>query len=88
MTYKDVKALEAYMELLKVRDSLNLSDRQREIFDLRYHHGLSLLQISMKLNCSFSLVSKESMEIARKLKTISREDINGRKPDEKRVKKR
>jgi len=77
MTPKELKTLASYMEVLKVRDSLHLTDRQRAIFNLIYLHGYSLAQVYDSLQtdkdlkqyaCSESTIAHESSTIRRMLK--------------------
>lgn len=76
MTPKELKALASYMDVLRVRDSLHLTDRQRAVFNLVYIHGLSLSQVYWRFQtdkdlqqfaCSESTVAHESAAIRRML---------------------
>lgn len=79
MTPKELKALASYMDVLRVRDSLHLTDRQRAVFNLVYIHGLSLSQVYWRFQtdkdlqqfaCSESTVAHESAAIRRMLRYL------------------
>ena len=56
-----------YRTKVAVRDALGLTDRQREIYDLRVLRGWKLYDISAELDVSYSVACKESMEITAKI---------------------
>lgn len=64
---KDLSSISTMAELIELRDSLNLTDRQREIFMLRFNRGYSIIQISMELNMSDSTVKRELRRIGNKI---------------------
>lgn len=66
----DVKKLARYIDAVNVRDELNLTDRQKDVFNLLYLHGRSLLQIADSLNCSFSTIAHESSIIRKKMSSL------------------
>lgn len=79
MTPKELKALASYVEVLRVRDSLHLTDRQKAVFNLVYIHGLSLSQVYWRFQtdkdlqqfaCSESTVAHESAAIRRMLRYL------------------
>lgn len=67
MTPSELRWLASYEEVLRVRDALNLTDRQRDIFNLKYIHGDSNQQIADKLFLSYSTVSHELVQVRDKL---------------------
>lgn len=46
---KDVMSLPTVKELIELRDSLNLTDRQKEIFFLKYSRGFRNIDIANEL---------------------------------------
>lgn len=79
MTPKELKALASYMDVLRVRDSLHLTDRQRAVFNLVYLHGYSLTQVYMafqtekdfqRFACSESTIAHESAAIKKMLRFL------------------
>lgn len=70
MTPAQLRALARYCDVLRIRDTLNLTPRQRRVFDDRYLHDMSQVQIADDLNVSLSTVAHESIAINRKLKLL------------------
>lgn len=58
-------------EFYKVRDALNLTDRQREIFVLKYSRGWRYLDIADELEINQDTVGDEMKIIRGKLKEFS-----------------
>lgn len=57
------------------RDTLNLTDRQKDIFELRYSRGLSMRQIAEEIKYNYDLVREDMKDIREKLiAVISEED--------------
>lgn len=54
-------------DLHNLRNGLLLTDRQKEIFNLKFEHGLSLEEISCKVNVSYSTAAHESSTIGKKI---------------------
>ena len=52
MRLKELSKISTMDELIRLRDSLNLTDRQKEIFMLRFNRGFSIIQISIECNMS------------------------------------
>lgn len=57
-------------ELISLKDSLNLTERQEEIFMKRFNKGHSILELSMELNLSTSTINRELSKIAKKIEKI------------------
>lgn len=57
-------------ELISLKDSLNLTERQEEIFMKRFNKGHSIIELSMELNLSTSTINRELSKIAKKIKKI------------------
>lgn len=75
---KDVISLPTIKELIELRDSMNLTDRQKEIFFLKYSRGFRNIDIANELNppvCQ-DTVSEELKIIREKLSAIGRENID------------
>lgn len=60
-------------EFNEIKDSLNLTDRQREIFDMKYHRGLRNIDIAEELKPQVhqDTVASELKVIREKLKKFS-----------------
>lgn len=70
MTPSQIKWLATYADIVAVRDRLNLSPRQKEVFNLRYLHDNTLVKIADTLGCSLSTIAHESSVINSKLRRI------------------
>ena len=57
-------------ELISLKDSLNLTERQEEIFMKRFNKGHSIIELSMELNLSTSTINRELNKIAKKIEKI------------------
>lgn len=64
-----IPTMEAFLEL---RDKLNLTDRQREIFLLKYSRGWRNLDIATELEINQDTVSDEIKVIRKKLVAIEK----------------
>ena len=64
---KQAKRITTLSELENCRDSLNLTDRQKEIFMMRFHRGWSYVRISIEADISVSTVQSEMNIIREKL---------------------
>lgn len=67
MRLKELSKISTMDELIRLRDSLNLTDRQKEIFMLRFNRGFSIIQISIERNMSESTVYRELHKIGNKI---------------------
>ena len=67
MRLKELSKISAIKELVQLRDSLNLTDRQKEIFMLRFNRGFSIIQICIECNMSESTVYRELRKIGNKI---------------------
>lgn len=67
MRLKELSKISTMDELIRLRDSLNLTDRQKEIFMLRFNRGFSIIQISIERNMSESTVNRELRKIGNKI---------------------
>ncbi len=67
MRLKELSKISTMDELIRLRDSLNLTDRQKEIFMLRFNRGFSIIQISIERNMSESTVYRELRKIGNKI---------------------
>lgn len=67
MHLKELSKISTMDELIRLRDSLNLTDRQKEIFMLRFNRGFSIIQISIERNMSESTVYRELRKIGNKI---------------------
>lgn len=64
---KQAKQITTLAELEKCRDELNLTDRQKQIFMMRFHRGWSYVRISIEADISVSTVQSEMNIIRDKL---------------------
>lgn len=67
MRLKELSKVSTIKELIQLRDSLNLTDRQKEIFMLRFNRGFSIIQICIECNMSESTVYRELRKIGNKI---------------------
>lgn len=67
MRLKELSKISTMDELIRLRDSLNLTDRQKEIFMLRFNRGFSIIQICIECNMSESTVYRELRKIGNKI---------------------
>lgn len=70
MRLKELSKISTMDELIRLRDSLNLTDRQKEIFMLRFNRGFSIIQISIEQNMSESTVYRELRKIGSKIEKL------------------
>ncbi len=71
MEPKDVINLNTMEEFYELRDRLNLTDRQREIFYLKYSRGWRNIDIAAELDVSQDTVSDDLKIIRKKLVKIA-----------------
>ena len=71
MNPKDVIDVPTMSEFNHIKDSLNLTDRQKEIFDLKYHRGFRNIDIAEDLQIHQDTVGAELKVIREKLKKFS-----------------
>lgn len=67
MRLKELSKISTMDEIIRLRDSLNLTDRQKEIFMLRFNRGFSIIQICIECNMSESTVYRELRKIGNKI---------------------
>lgn len=70
MTQKEVYAIPTKDQLMELLESLNLSDRQREVFLLRFARKWTMIEIATELGYCVGTVKKDCRVIKRKLKCI------------------
>lgn len=68
-----IPTMEAFLAL---RDSLNLTDRQREIFVLKYSRGWRNIDIAMELEINQDTVGDELCRIRQKLVAVALDNQN------------
>lgn len=78
MNQKDVINIETMDEFNTLLNSLNLSDRQRQIFILRYSRKMAIVDIAEELEISKATVCEDSKVIRQKLAAIERESFKRR----------
>lgn len=71
MEPKELISIPTMEEFNRVKDALNLTDRQKEIFDLKYHRGWRYLDIAEELEIHSDTVASEIKVITEKLKYFS-----------------
>lgn len=79
MIKNELFKIKLYNDFIKLRDSLNLSKLQKEIFVLRFSEQLSVVQICMQLHISESKYYREMNKILDKVSGLQLEDILGNK---------
>lgn len=79
MDIRDVMKIPTMKEFYELRDKLNLTDRQRDIFYLKYSRGLRNIDIANELEppVNQDLVGDELKIIRAKLATIGNESMKG-----------
>jgi|GEM_PF-4159963 len=70
-----LKDIPTKADMIRIKDLLNLTDRQRTIFELKYERGLSFYQIADVLGMSYPRVSAESCAINKKLAYLKYDEI-------------
>lgn len=78
MLPSDVMKIPTMEQFLQLRDTLNLTDRQREIFFLKYSRGLRNIDIANELQPQVNqdTVGAEIKIIKEKLAVIGRENLD------------
>lgn len=71
MKPEDVISIPTMDEFNKIRDSLNLTDRQREIFFLKYSRGWRNIDIAEELKVNQDTISEDLRKIRTKLVAVS-----------------
>lgn len=71
MNEKDVIRIPTMEAFNNLRNSLNLTDRQRKIFDLRYSNGMYIIDIASELKVDKKTVQSELRIIKEKLKSVT-----------------
>lgn len=71
MEPKELISIPTMAEFNRVKDELNLTDRQREIFSLKYSRGLRHIDIAEELKIHQDTVTEEMRVIREKLKQYS-----------------
>lgn len=56
------------------RDSLNLTDRQRDIFELRYSRGLTIQAIADEIKYSYDIVRDDMKDITNKVIAVIKQE--------------
>lgn len=72
MEPKDLVSVPTMSEFYKIRDDLNLTDRQREVFVYKYSRGWRLLDIAEELKVHQDTISEDMKVIREKLKQYSK----------------
>ena len=67
MKRKDIQNISLLEDVLKVKESLNLTDRQKEIFDYYYIRGWYQQDIAEELSMTLRSVQREICRIQAKL---------------------
>lgn len=75
MTPKELMKIPMKSEFMAIRDMLNLTDRQRAIFSLKYGKGWTHISIGVELGINQDTVGTDVKDIEEKLAVIGRENI-------------
>lgn len=73
MEPKDVMRIPTMEEFNRIKDSLNLSDRQRKVFHLKYSKLWRIIDIAEELGIHPETVANDLKDIRMKLAAVSRE---------------
>lgn len=76
MDSKELRKIPTKAELLEIREKLNLSDRQRDVFYLKYCRFWRHLDIAEELGVCQDTISADVKVITEKLSAIQRESID------------
>lgn len=79
MTPKELMKIPTRDEFFSIRDRLNLTDRQRSIFSLKYGKGWTHINIAVELGINQDTVGSDVKDIEEKLAVIGRENIENNK---------
>lgn len=75
MEPRDVSKLPSMEEFNKIKEALNLTDRQKRIFGLRYSKRWRLDDIAAELRISRDTVSKDIGDMRKKLFAVQKEEL-------------
>lgn len=75
MTPKELKDIELMEEFNRVKDSLNLSDRQRKVFYYKYSRFWRNADIAAELDVHPDTISDDLTVIRTKLLAINRDEL-------------
>lgn len=75
MNPKDVMNISSMDDFFKLRDRMNLTDRQREIFYLKYSRGMRNIDIGEEIGVCQDTVGADLKDIRQKLVRICYEDF-------------
>lgn len=75
MTKEDLLGIKLYSDFIRLRDALNMTDLQREIFQLRFQKQNSVVQICLELHISKSKYHREMKRIISKISDLDIERI-------------
>lgn len=70
-----VKEIASMSEFYALRDSLNLTDRQKVIFNYRYSRGWRMCDIAAELGYTEEALRDDMRDIRKKLAQVMRESI-------------
>lgn len=71
MTEKDVRGIPTMKQFYELRDMLNLSDRQRDVFYYKYSKFWRNIDIAEELGVSKDTITTDLKDIKEKLKYIA-----------------
>lgn len=70
-----VKEIASMSDFYAFRDSLNLTDRQKDIFNYRYSRGWKMCDIAAELGYTQDIIRDDMRDIRKKLTEVMRETI-------------
>lgn len=76
MEPKDLLQIPTMAAFYELRDSLNLTDRQKEVFFLKYSRGWRNVDIAAELEIHQDTVGEETRIIRKKLAAIAKENLD------------
>lgn len=76
MTVEELKAIELMEDFNRVKDALNLSDRQKEIFYLRFSRLMCNADIAAELNVCRDTIEKDIAVIRKKLYAVQKDKLD------------
>lgn len=75
---KDVISVPTMDEVYKIRDALNLTDRQRELFVMAYSRRIRYIDMAEELDICQDTVTADMKIIREKLAQFSLDKLNGK----------
>lgn len=83
MTPKEVTKIARMDEFNRLADMLNITDRQKQVFDYKYHRMWRVADIAAKLDFHIDTINEDLRIIREKMKAISPEELEAKAKGQK-----